>query len=72
MSKKEVLKSLLLRPPVGNLNKLHPKAKLMRDQMTQPLEPLKYKLKDIDPTKDGIYKPLGVDQPLSFHVIKEN
>ncbi len=38
---------MILRQPKWNPNKLHPKAKIIMERMTLPLEPLNYKLQEL-------------------------
>ena len=44
MSKPSTLAKMLLRPPHGNLNRLHPQAKKRMNLMTQSPEPLTFPL----------------------------
>jgi hypothetical protein len=79
MNKNQVLKLMLLRQPKLKQAKLHPKALAKRIQYSQPLEPLAFKLQDVQnltaadmfyPHSKHRFKPLGVKQDLPFAVYR--
>ncbi|KRW98945.1 hypothetical protein PPERSA_00772 [Pseudocohnilembus persalinus] len=65
--KKEVLKAMLLRAPQWNSNKLHYKAKIVMNQMSQPPKPLEFKLQEL-PENSSQFLKLGVQQALPFNI----
>mmetsp|Transcript_33253 Transcript_33253/g.38718 ORF Transcript_33253/g.38718 Transcript_33253/m.38718 type:complete len:143 (-) Transcript_33253:154-582(-) len=70
MNKKEVLKKMLLRKPFYPSQYLHPAARKLQNQMTEPLEPLKYKLKEVPKDLDDITEPLGASKDIPFFVAR--
>lgn len=72
MSKKEVLKKMLLRKPFYPSQYLHPDARKVQNEMTKPLEPLTYKLKDLPDKLENLTEPLGPNPDLPFFVSSIN
>ena len=62
------IEKMIVREPKTKIDNLHPKAKQKWNQMTQPLEPLKYKLQELPQPDTTWQTPLGAAETLPFQV----
>jgi len=72
--KEEYMKSFIVRQPTGKLDKLHPAAKRIYNQMIQEPQALKFKLQNIPENQSNYYwdiiKPIGGTEQLPFKIIR--
>eukprot|EP01017_Pseudomicrothorax_dubius_P046928 TRINITY_DN8344_c0_g1_i2.p1 TRINITY_DN8344_c0_g1~~TRINITY_DN8344_c0_g1_i2.p1 ORF type:complete len:185 (+),score=47.50 TRINITY_DN8344_c0_g1_i2:60-557(+) len=68
MNKASIFKTMILRPPKIKPTRIHPHARRTRNRMTQPPEPLAYKLHQQPEGKDFEIAPLSPKEPLPFRV----
>ena len=62
------LKKMIVREPRTKISRLHPKAKLIRNQMIQTPLPLTYKLQELPDPDTSLHTPLGNTHHLPFQV----
>jgi hypothetical protein len=62
------IKDFITRQPKGNLQRLHPRARVVYNRMIQEPKPLTYKLKELDEKAHDPEVPLGISDDLPFAV----
>jgi len=74
MDKTKILKTMILRLPKYNPNRAHPIVKKIQNRMSQPPQPLTYKLYDLPQnitSPEDVLTPLGPKEDIPFRVRKK-
>jgi hypothetical protein len=64
------INDFITRQPVGKMNKLHPRARIIYNRMVQEPKPLTYKLQEIDEKTYDPEVPLGNTSVLPFQILR--